>query len=46
VSGKVVLGEPDEFWGRSGGVRREDLGMDMVTDLLDAYFIVSGSAGF
>ena len=31
--------------GGSGGGRREDLGMDMVADLLDAYFVESGGAG-
>jgi hypothetical protein len=46
VSGKMVFGQPDELWGRSGGVRREDLGMDMVADLLHSYFVESGEAGF
>jgi hypothetical protein len=46
MSGQMVFGQLDELWGRSGGVRREDLGVDMVADLLDSYFVESGGAGF
>jgi hypothetical protein len=41
----MVFGQLDEMGGRCGRIRREDLRMDMVADLLDSDFVESRPAG-